>query len=572
VDRIGHRRADRALEGQTPPPPPKLVEPRAANPAYVIQWTQGPVTLTLNDYLWSPVNYAPLVNAPAAPAMSTACNTPDLLKRLLTPTVRVLFEADELLSKRLQEEPQNPCLHEEAAVLLADFAMRERNHRFQDTRPALNRMTAHLAIAHVLRNGQPAGVEGRLADLMLRAVAWRHDGFPEEIRGDTANATEPERTWLRVISLYSVQDWRELSDPAQASLAERLAYSLALAQKTSPSRVLGFLDRNAPEHIADWPRLAFARGASVEVCGRYGEVGISATLSEIAEAYRWARGHALEANQLSEALNGETLDNPGAVLDWPLWAGFEQRGLMEVLGDEYYCLERIYGQEDEANRFRKGFASHFADLRLMPLLSTDCAPTHAAYEQAATSAIRLIKERPQLVSYGTWSEVVDPVPSVGPPISGVPNLRSWFNPMVPHGTALNYNIRFTGGLLPPQELAEGATRHVFHVLAKRLYAQRLHGEKPPVAFLKTYYGNTVEFDRDALVSIADSAYGKEPEEYLAAIRAMCAMNTDDCYQVAVYLKDHGDPDGAAREYQKWFDVARDRVGVSNKAEWLVDYY
>jgi hypothetical protein len=557
-------------QGGTPPPPPTLVEPRGANPAYQVKLAETPVTLMLNDYLWSPANFAPLVSAPSA-VTATTCDTPDLLKRLLTPTVKVLVEADELLSKRLQEAPQNPCLHEAAAVLLAVFQMRERAHGWSDNRPALNQMAAHLSIAKVLRNGAVPGVEGRLAELMVRALAWRHDGFPEELKGLAANAAEPERTWLRVISLYSVQDWRELATPGKASLAERLAYSFALANKTGPSRVLGFLDQHAKEHISDWPRLAFARGSSVEVCGRFGEISVPAVLSEIVEAHQLIRGQKLEVGQIAEALNEEAYASSLHVLDWPLWAGFEQRNLSKAVRDEHDCLEYTYGLHEEATAYRGRVASHFGKLRLAPFLLAHLATSPDEYQRAATSAVTLVKERPDLVSYSNWAKVESP-PHHWPAPAGVPNTRPWFAPIVPHGTALDYNIRFTAGLLPPQDLVEASTHHVFHVLARRLYAQRVHGEKPPVAFLKTLYGSTVEFDRDSLVSIAASAKDTEPAELIAATRSMCDMEADDCNQIAEYLKDHGDPEGAAREYQRWFDTARNRVGVSNDIEWLVNYY
>jgi hypothetical protein len=155
------------------------------------------------------------VHQPPAPK-SDGCDVPDVLTRLLTPTVRVLVEADEAISRSLRKDALNPCAHEAAAVLLGAFQLREAWSVFADPRPSLDGMAAHLAIAHAVRSGAVPGPEGRIADLMLRALAWRHDGFPEALRRAASTASPAERTWLRVISLYSVQDWRELARPAGA--------------------------------------------------------------------------------------------------------------------------------------------------------------------------------------------------------------------------------------------------------------------------------------------------------------------------------------------------------------------
>jgi hypothetical protein len=559
-------------QGRTPGPPATLVEPRGATPAYQAKLGDRAVTLTLSDYLWAPANFAPLVAAPAA-ASTTTCDTPDFLKNLLTPTVRVLVETDDRLSKRLEQEPQNPCLHEAAAILIAVFQMRETAHTLDDPRPALNRMTAHLAIARVLRNGAAPGVEGRLAELLLRALAWRHDGFPEEIKGYAEKAAEPERTWLRVISLYAVQDWRELANPTKATLAERLSYLRALANKTSPNRVLAFLDEGVKEKIADWPRLAFQRDMSVEVCGTYGEVAPPAVWGEIAEVYRLTRGTSPSADQLTAALNEETPSATLRVLDWPLWAAFEQRNLVAAFRYQHNCLQRMYGLEDEATAYRRQIAAQFGTLRLAPLLFARIATNAADFKRAVADAVPLVKQHPDVVSYSNWVLVGTPFSHGSePPPPELPGSGTWFEPLIPHGTALDYNIRFTSARQPPMELLEAAQSHVYHVLVRRLYAERKYGKKPPVSFLKSHYGATVLFDRDALASITDAARDTDATEFLSAARTMCEIEADDCQILAVYLKDHGDAEGAAREYQRWFDGARNRVAVSHDIDWLVDYY
>jgi tetratricopeptide (TPR) repeat protein len=561
-------------QGQKPTALVTPIEPRAAEAAYRVASPGGPVSVTLKDYLWSPANFVPLVSATAA-AKAESCDSSDILNRLLTPTVRTLVEIDDLLSERLKQAPQNPCHHELAAVLLAVFEMREAAFRFEDQRPALNRMAAHLAIARALRGTAAPGVESRLGDLMIRAVAWRHDGFPDELRAYSEHATEPERTWLRTISLYSVQDWRELRDPAKATLAERLSYLRALSNKTDAARVLQFLEASAKEPVADWSRLAFQRDYNYETCNVYGRVASGASLAEAAEVHRLIRGRALHPEQVVATLSDEdTGEGSPRVLDWPLWAGFEQRSLLNLLLCEHNCVKGLYGA-DEADAYIHAATSRFHGLRLFPFCLSRLASKAAEYQPAVADSVRLVRERPELVTWVNWTFMMWPTPEIGKVPEDVPHESRWFNPLLPYGTALDYNTRFTnrnGHATGDLALLDSVRPHVFHVLIRRLYAEAKYRGKPPVAALKSLYGSTVEYDRDALVSITDAARASDPAEFLSAAQAMCQISVDDCRILADYLREKGDFDGAAREYQRWIDGAHDRIVVSNGVEWIVDYY
>ncbi len=562
-------------EGPASIPQATLIEPGGTPRSYRVQMPGRAVTIALRDHLWSPPALAPLVRTPSLPR-TTSCESSDVMEPLLTPTVRTLVEVDERISERIRDHPPEPCAHEAAALLLGAFQIREAWSTFADARPALARMAAHLAIAHALRSGAAPGPEGRIANLLLLAIAWRHDGFPDLLRDRAAIAREPERTWLRVISLYSVQDWRELADPAAATFAERLTYLNALANKTDANRVLDFLDRGAKERTADWSRFVFQRHVSVEVCGRFGESGPAMILQEIQDAYRHVRGRELPEDRLVSALNEEADDDAARrVLDWPLWAGLEQRNLLASLRGSHECLRDVYGTTRPAADYAEAISARFGTLRLYPLLRHHVASTASEYRRALTDASRLLRTRPNLVTWGSWVELWWPAPHLGTLPAGLPAPEPWFTPRLPFGTAFDYNSRLadrTRHFTKDLTLLDEARRHVFHVLARRLYAEGKYGAKPPVSELRLLYGRAIEFDRDALLSVSKSARDRDASEYLRAVRGLCELSVDDCHMVAEYLRDHGDAGGAAREFQRWADGGRDRVAISNNIEWLVNYY
>jgi hypothetical protein len=551
------------------------VEPRDAKPAYRVRLGGRAATLVFKDHLWSPQALAPAAGLVVGSSTGGACESLRFLGRLLTPTLPVLTELDDLISRRMTAEPGNPCLHESAAALIGAMEMREVYSTYADARPALNRMAAHLAIARALRGRTEQGPEGRIGDLMLRAIAFRHDGFPEELQARAAAAGPDERSWLRVISLYAVQDWRELENPANASLAERRAALLALANKTDAARVLAFVDEYAPEPIPDWPLLVFQRYRSVESCGRFAGPAMAMTLAEAKEAHRRVRGQELADDQIVAALNEEREDGTARrVLDWPLWAAFEQRNLLASILQQYSCLQNQYGLPEEAAEFRAFAESRYGGLRLFPFALRAMRRTREESERAVSRAVQLVKERPELITWNNW--VYLPTPSVfGPAPAGVPQAARWFAPLLPFGTAFDYNSRLWGGpeaVRKDQALLESIRSHVFHALIRKVLAEAKWGKHPPLPELKALYGSIVAFDLDAMTSIAEAAEKSDPVEFKAAASARCELSIDLCGWLASYLKDHGEEEEAARVYQRWVDGARDRVRVSNSVKWLVDYY
>src|SRR6266513_4674998 len=86
--------------------------------------------------------------------------------------LETVIREDKRLSTALTENPLDPELHEEAALLIGSFAMRESaGSTFCDIRRCLCKMTAHMALARAVR--QNPGACGTLAEAILCSLTGR---------------------------------------------------------------------------------------------------------------------------------------------------------------------------------------------------------------------------------------------------------------------------------------------------------------------------------------------------------------------------------------------------------------
>src|SRR5262249_12896789 len=191
------------------------------------------VELQLNaqDYFWSPDAFVPWVqelerafriDLPKA----TVSVGEEYLTRLTTPRQEILIQEDQRISEGLTKNPLSVQLHEEAALLIGSLELRETTLDLMDARPALNAMSAHLALAKASAGGLSA--TGDLAEAVLCSLVGRQapalkiverlqarSGAPNEMLLETATR------WGRALRMYNTGDYRLLDQPEHASLLER---------------------------------------------------------------------------------------------------------------------------------------------------------------------------------------------------------------------------------------------------------------------------------------------------------------------------------------------------------------
>jgi len=110
------------------------------------------------------------------------------LRDLTGPTAPMIERVNNTVSGELQAHFLSADRHEQAALLLAAFALREHSGMFYEIRSELCRMTAHLAFAFALRSEPPTTIEGQLAGVALAALY--HD----------------QRSALRLLAALTTQD------------------------------------------------------------------------------------------------------------------------------------------------------------------------------------------------------------------------------------------------------------------------------------------------------------------------------------------------------------------------------
>ena len=203
VDRITRDIRDMASYAKTRTPAPtdsKAVKPEA---------------IRVEEHLLSPRSYVAFARQALvesgldASGRRGSSDDGRLLSALLDPRASVLVREDLALSRGLEDAPVDAGAHERAALLLGAFALRDCAGISTDARPALTRMTAHLAFARALPGGRGPGLAGRYAEVVLATLAGRQRDALGRVNALAADTTTPaERAWLRALRLRNTRDWR----------------------------------------------------------------------------------------------------------------------------------------------------------------------------------------------------------------------------------------------------------------------------------------------------------------------------------------------------------------------------
>ena len=153
--------------------------------------------------------------------------------------------------RAISQNPLDPDAHERAALLLGAFALRDAAGRSTDVRPALCRLTSHLAVAAALRGAREPGVAGRLAEAVLVTLVGRErDALARLDALEVFAPTREVRAWARALRLRNTGDWRIAIDARDLTLLERLEEFRALVAGQDDGAALAWLDRRRPEPVA----------------------------------------------------------------------------------------------------------------------------------------------------------------------------------------------------------------------------------------------------------------------------------------------------------------------------------
>jgi tetratricopeptide (TPR) repeat protein len=545
--------------------------------------------VNVNGPIWSPAVYRDVATALAKTAGLAAGSNGKtggtmLMARLMDGTAETIERQNQALSDDLEKDFANPELHEEAALLLGAFSLREYSGDFSNTRSPLSRMTAHLTMAHYLRGADAFGINGHMAEAIILTLANDQALALEKLKAIGTNISAVA-AMVRALQAANTGDFRQLTGLAGRSRFESLAWFAAMAgYANTPAAWLKLSDEQ--KQTTDFVRAANQMGPSVEMGNELMEESIPLELKEIGSVYELSGRKNLAGNGLIAALNelpehcftarqgGETHVR---IIGSGQWAAFFQRELCHAVQNGFHFLSHSLGDPDGAKEFAAKSDEQFGGLRLYPFVRRFDCLTAADYQSSEDAGIEVTVAAPQLVSEACWNSLSAKV-SFAPLYKPDRNLHTqdWFEHNPPPGTAYNIDARLP--LLTKvdhpapvalfehlHDLAPYDTHLLYELVAKKYHNQATIDEAMP------YYQALLPYSIGALRAVANTV-SNTPDLYDKYMLQAAALNPEFYYDLGNNAIRQKQNDKAAQYFEQASTNDPDSVRISNFAVWRVRYY
>jgi tetratricopeptide (TPR) repeat protein len=564
-----------------------------STPSYDVQINLGrkqqvAADLNVNGPIWSPEVYDAVATKLAGKiglgnSVSDNSEDTELLEKLLDGTATTIEGQNQNLSKSLEDDFSNPVLHEEAAVLLGAFTLREHSGVFYEIRSPLCEMTAHLAMARYLGKNS-YGINGQVAEAMLLTLMNNETqamGKLNEIK--TNNATLI--SWVRALQARNTGDYRPLENSGGLSQVECVEWFRALYRNANHDMAWSKLSDSQKQTI-DFIRIASEGNFSVQLGHDLLDVSLTKELQEIASIYDLEHNRKIENGQLVKALNqmpegcfSTNSENQihVRIIGWGQWATFFQRHLCLEVEQDFEFLEHKWGVPDYAASFSDKCNSYFDGLRLYPFVRRFNCTNAATYHSAVDDCFKVTVTSPQLVPAECWNYLWYTT-TVAPFYAPYPSahISDWHKHNPPPGTAYNSRPRMDYRSLTRQpdsevlfeqlhELAPYDWNITYHILESKYHTAPTYEEatalsRPVLPY--AYY---------AMETVAKTIQD-QPEKYESLMAKAAEIDPPAYFTLGNYFKDRHEDDKAAKYYEKAFKLDLDAVQVANGAGWLVQYY
>jgi len=579
-------------------------DPSHETPRYLVSASVGggaplECLLSFQESLWSPESFLPLATGlmerlALAPTGRVRADLEPVLEMLTRPMPVDLRRESARVSARLAESMLDPAGHEEAALVLAALGLREAAGEFSDVRQTLNRMAAHLTVVRAL--GAEGSGYGRAALLTLQNR--QRDALELIGRMQAENPEGAGAAVLRALRIRNTRDWRILTDPASATLLERLEQQRALEQSIGSAAALEFVQSFTLEPMTDWGRLAFVFDADDEQGELFGESLLPLELEAAGEA--WTAFHSGEltngvleeleapAQRLIEA--GEDGRPTPVVVGWGDWAQFHQRNVCFAAQARVSFLRNDRDTLDEARQLGLELYEVIRPLPLcttlgIDLVSTEVAPGEdpretrrwvaagrRAREEGCRNGVEAIQSAPETISAAPWyrlhSHCVHERES-----ESIPPPARWFDRLVPFGSALYDEGRsfawLVGGVPRGEKRDLSGT---WPVLVERAPYDRLIlyvvTKDEPLETVADAYRPLLEYDVRAIRHVA-LLQKDDVETYRGLYERLSTIDPDYYLLLGDYLANRNRPEAAADAFERGVERARNRSAVVRRLPWLV---
>ena len=543
------------------------------------------VDLPLVTGVWLPENYRPLTEAIfsklalAPPPLESSAPAP-LLQTLCDQHDKVLATADKALSARLQQHFDSASAHEQAALLLEAFALREAAGLFYQIRVELCRATAHLAFADQLRQKPVSSDEGRIAAAALATLYGNELRALELLNFPSARAET--QAWQRALRMRVTRDFRPLEDLSAGTLLERLEWFRARCVSVGSDETRSvWQPRPEWADLPDWTRTLAEENPGVTTGHYLLETALPAEALVWQTIYPVETGQPLSPQKMVEALNAEParcVDRDGVrVLGWGLWAAALQRELCHVLTKDYDFLERRWGVHDQAQKFREATEKAFGQLTLYPFVRRLNASEEKDYRRAQQDAMNLLRRSPHLIPANAWNQLCYVVNycNLWIPPPGHAFINEWHRQNPLPGTVYNIAPRMNHPSLVSQPDTKARLTELHRlaphqwVLARNFLEEVFGTPSQPANYLDAFAAIIDYTPEVAEKYVQLPGVSREDRNHYLVKSALYLPHS---YKVlADILIREGKEDEAARYYAKWISEETDRVAVANSSHWMVQY-
>ena len=543
--------------------------------------TTPPATTSvdLRAELWSPNAFSTLATAVLGPSSATASATtnPGVHGELLDLTTLTLVTASQHVSRALKANLRDAAAHESAALVLAAFALREPVGRQSDTRWAMNRTTAHLALAQALRGDAPASIDGRLAAAVLSVFAGHQVRAMSDIDALDVDAPTPAvQAWTRAIRLRITEDWRLLADPRAATRLEQREY--LRARRVTGRNVTGSseLERLGRTMDVDWFRIINGSVVGVEDASLVTQA-LDEERQDLADVYARLHGRMLEPNDTAalNALATRAMQPSGPeVLPWGAWAEFGQRRLAAVISGYDAYLRHALGAGESADKAKVMLHDELGELWTFPSATiwwTKGPRGLEADDRFFNEAVTTAVAQPQRVTAHVWTVLSFASPYVQHARQFMPAAPPWFFATAPR-TAYDAAMRVqAGGLRPVEDYDRLLENAPYDLPLATHYLSAKFGKQVPLAEVERRLGDRLAFDTRA-VAWAMAAV-KDDERSVELLENACGFSPTYCQQFGTKLAMLSRDADAAEAFERALsDDAVDDVAKANWSGWLVHYY
>lgn len=386
-----------------------LVESLAMTNVSVIVTEQGPrsVLAPLPTYLItiqglpSVLTYTQQISRPLDPASYLAIGTNlvqdlHIVKQKAAPLPSIaakLAQADGValerlnieVSSKLTKDHLNPYLYDQAALLEARFALRERFGHWNDVRIPLSRLTACATVASVLGGTNCADAE--LADLSrLILLGYTAEGV-NKLKQHTTQLNL-DASWVAALQARATKDFRPLIDGLKTrSLLEVAECTLAghsmVGAEPIARQLEGWVENQDTNlDVSAWEPFQGLFGDSVDSVAAghmQGAAMLPLLLTDSVKVYSVNHKdlHFLETAEVPPALmfnqapSGIVEAGSFNVLDWGQWAMQYQRSLLTAMRYRMEFLQKFLGASKEDIKQEAVQLDAFKDYWLAPFVNNN---------------------------------------------------------------------------------------------------------------------------------------------------------------------------------------------------------